>query len=71
MADRVHAPVNAMQPPRREAMRDRPRLDAERTKLVVRDDAMLPRRQPRDLPIEPGWAEFRTTVVVNSAHPLD
>lgn len=61
--------MHAMQFARREPMSDRSRLDAEGPKLLVRDDAVLAERERRDLPIQRGWADLTTAIVVNSAHP--
>ena len=70
MAHRVDTLMHAMQAPGREAVRNRARLDPEHAELRARDDAVLAGRERRDPAIQPTWAEFRTTVVANSARPL-
>jgi hypothetical protein len=61
--DGVDAAVDPMQPPRGHAMHDRPAPQADGFELPPRHDAVLPRRQARDLAIQRVLDEFCTHVV--------
>jgi hypothetical protein len=51
VTDRVHAPMQAMEPSDRDTMCDRPIAEADLVQLTPRDHAVLPARDRRDLAV--------------------
>jgi hypothetical protein len=64
---RVDALVHPMQPPRRNAMADRPASEAELLQLRKRHDAVLAGSEPRDGAIDEASATVCTDVVLKIA----
>jgi hypothetical protein len=67
VADGVHAAVEAMQPAEAHAAADRIATESEREQLPTRDDAVLGRRERRDLGVDP----TRSTLYAHIARFVD
>jgi hypothetical protein len=67
VAHRVHADMEAVQPPCQHPMVNRPPPKADLHKLPVGHDPVLPRRQRRDLSVT--WVICFTYVMNEMTHP--